>query len=433
MTDATQERAFASDGQNLLRWIERNRGAGGVMNVPIIYRLQGTLDLAALRRAFTRVVARHETLRTSFENSSGRLGQVIHAPRDVDVLVTDVAAEPDPAAAAYSSISDLLRADIDVKTAPLPFIAHLYRLTPVDQILLINVHHLVTDAWSNMLLCRDLGAYYSHALGGEDPGLPPVDWQYRDYTRWHEQRIAGPVGEAHRQYWSQTLNEARYLELPATPGRRAAQLAPSENVWFTLTEDLVKQLRQLAAEHRTSLFVITLAIFYNALFLESGQHDISIGSIFANRARREIKETVGFFANMVTLRVATGVAPSFPEVLHGTRRAVLEALNHQEYPYRSLVLSAGTSHAHQAAQVVFHMLAVPPGVAPPDGICFRGLAADTIRTPDGMGSRFDLELLLIPQADRLDGVFRYANDRYGKAFIQGIADRYLALTLSVIP
>jgi hypothetical protein len=432
------EHAVGSIGQCMLWLMETQVGGPGVMNVPIIYRMRGPLRVSALSAALTRLVERHEMLRTSFEwhelppPDQSWLSQWVHPTAEVSVKCVDVSAEDDPYEAAYDGIRARLVQDIDVTTGP-PFTVDLYRLSSDDHLLMVNVHHLVTDAWSNMLICRDLGELYNNEVGA--PGKEPesVDWTFRRYAEWLQERSNGPVGEANAAFWRKELGAMKYLDLRPAPHRAANKKPPTENVWFAVEGPRIDRLRELAKEQRTTLFVVMLALFYSVLHTVSGENDITVGSVFANRIRRELNNTVGCFADMIPLGIHLSADPSFEDALRVTRRTVLEALGHQEFPYLVMISDPSMPPgAIRSSEIVFHMLAVPESVSPPSGITFSGLQAEVHPIPDGMGSRFDLELLIIPQIGTLEGVFRYAGDRYEKEFVERLSRRYQDLIDAVV-
>lgn len=432
------EHAIGSIGQCMLWLMETQVGGPGVMNVPIIYRMRGPLQVSALSAALTRLVERHEMLRTSFawnecpEPEPSWLSQYVHPGSEVSVKCVDVSTEDDPYEAAYEGIRARLVQDIDVTTGP-PFTVDLYRLSPSDHLLMVNVHHIVTDAWSNMLICRDLGEFYSREVGAPESELESVDWSFRRYVEWQQERSSGPTGEANTAFWRRELARMKYLDLRPAPQRAADKKPPTENVWFAVHGPQMGRLRELAKQQRTTLFVVMLTLFYCVLHTVSGENDLAVGSVFANRPRRELYNTVGFFANLVVLGAQLPEHPSFGDVLRVVRRTVLEALGHQEFPY--LIMMGDPSMppgAIRASEVVFHMLAVPENVSPPSGVTFSGLQVEPHPIPDGMGSRFDLELLIVPQVGMLEGVYRYAGDRYEKEFVERLARCYQDLVDTVV-
>ena len=425
MTVEDLDLSLVSDGQRLLRFIENRREGSGVMNVPVTYVLRGELDVSALQRALDSLVARHESLRTRFVRRE-RLYQAVHPPFGVPIVVSDLTDRADPWAEAYTLLAQRLLTNIPV-LSDWPFTVDLVRTGGNEHILLLNVHHLVTDAWSNMLICRDLGYLYSREIGHVGADLPPVQWQFRDYVRWEEERLAGPAAIEHERYWIDRLDQASFVGLAAPQDDQFASRPPSKNVWFTITGEQVAQLRGVATENRTTLFVVASALFAATLYAASGQRELAFGSIFANRGRPEVASTVGFFANMVVLDLAVPESATTLDFVEPMRQTVLQALGHQQYPYRRLAIGDRTSRSQRASEVVFHMLAAPPKVDSPEHVSFAGLEIEQLRIPDGMGTRFDLELLLLPRRDCLDGVFRYSHGRYDAHYVERLSTTYLGL------
>jgi non-ribosomal peptide synthetase component F len=207
----------------------------------------------------------------------------------------------------------------------------------------------------------------------------------------------------------------------------------SENMRFKIANSDVEALRALAARERTTLFVVLVSLYFCTLHLASGRGNIAVGLVIANRPRKELFDTVGPFANFAVLAAQWPADPCFADVLTAVRRSMLEVLAHQEYPYLNMRIDpAMNNSAARAAGTVFNMLAVPTKVAPQDGIEFKGLSTQTLPIPPGMGSRFDLELLIDPKGDGFHGEYRYAPDRYDKRFIDGLTERYTRLIRHVL-
>jgi hypothetical protein len=438
----------ASLGQRLLWLMNRYRGGNGMMGVPLLYRMRGPLDQRALSEAVAGLVDRHEALRTTFGMHRRALHQFIHEPGEISVPhhVTDLSSRAAGTsavgtAAAQQRMADqvraFLRADLDHTSCPLA--TGLWRLAPNDHVLVLNVHHFVTDAWSNMVLSRDLAALYSAALRGIPAALPPVAWQQADYVAWQRERLRGAILQQHQAYWTEHLRDATFARLPdnRSPGGPRAEAKPGvfmANEWFVLPPELLAGLRSAARATRGTLFSMLLAAMMAALRELTGQEDLAIGSIFANRARPQVRQTVGFLANMVVVRASALASAGRDAFLDGVRRSMLGALAHEELPFLAVPFSSVQDAASPARgrpeDVVFHMLAVPPD-AGFDKIRFAGLDTEPLRIPDGLGSRFDLEVLIVPSPDGLDGVIRYTPDRFDAEYIQRFARLYLAAAQSL--
>lgn len=364
----------ASIGQRLLAMIGHYRPDLGALNCPVLCRLRGPLDRSALRASLDGLTARHEALRTTFAGRGRGLTQHVHAARGVDITEIDVTAgELDEAIAA-----ELVR-PIDVTDWPTR--ATLWRAGPEDHVLCFNAHHLITDAWSCGLAFTELRSGYGGAV------LRPPTWQYRDFVEWQQTLLAGTGLDRQRAYWARQLAG---LELPKLPYRTPRPGERPGVVRADLSPAVADGLRALARTHRTTLFTVALAVYYAVLRDVCGQDDLAVASLFANRSRREAQGTVGFLANMVVLRAKLGSAAGTSELVRATHAAVIGAFANQEQPYQTLPLEQAALGAGRADDVVFQMMVDPGSRGTVAGLDFELLL------PDGIGSRFGVELALAP-------------------------------------
>jgi hypothetical protein len=409
----------------------------GAMNVPIIYRFHGQLDVMQLNYAVSGLVRRHEALRTGFswreskDSPLGELEQVIYAPEAVDVPICDVSAEPDPYSAARGIMDQNLREDASLSSGR-PFTAELFRLAPDDHIFMLKLHHIITDAWSNDVLRRDLRAYYND---DEGPGLEPPRWTFRDYVQWRQERLEGRSQSSHEPFWRKELAKAKPLSPRLSSAgeslvRESGRLPVTNTLRFAIPDSDIAALRALAVRERCTLFVVMLALFFAAIHLECDVDDIAVGAAMANRSRRELYNVVGTFANLAVIGATWEKDPSFADVLTAVRRSALEVLGHQQYPFLN-VLTDGTmaKKARRVGRVNFNMLALPDGMisARYDNTGFHGLFAESLPIPPGMHGRFELDALIFPQDGAYWAEYRYTTDRFARSFVEGLMERYQRL------
>lgn len=420
----------ASMTQRALWILDRYRGGQGIMGVPLLYLIRGKLEEGALEASLRQVMIRHEALRTVFASREGVLQQIVlDSPPAALLTRFPVPDSADPAATAYELARQQLRNDPDIAASPVR--AFLWSWGTDEHLLVVDIHHFVTDAWSNMLISRDLAHFYSVQTGAELPRLPDVGWQYPDYTTWLAGHLQGPVLTGHQEFWTGQLKNANFERLAETSGRGASHREAGRrsrslavNHWIPLDAGLTEQLRACAIQLRTTLFVVLLSLFMDCLARETGQADTAVGSIFANRQQPECHETVGCFANMVTVR-ATMSEDSIEAGIAEVRRSVFTAIEHEELSHLALRLPPGHMTG-RPDETVFHMLAVPPTAAA-GRTDFNDLDVSPLPIPDGLSSRFNLELLMIPGADgTIDGVFRYAPHCFDSEFVGRLADSYVA-------
>ncbi len=393
----------ASVGQRMLWLMSRHRG-GARLNYPLLLRIRGELSGPRLQGALDTLVTRHESLRTTFGRRGGLLTQLIQPPGPVPVRTLPVATEAELADRARAEIAE----PIDPTRSPLR--VSRWTLGGADQLLCLNAHHLVTDAWSARLLTQEL----VHLLGDGGP-LGRVGWQYRHYAQWERRDATVARQREDGDYWRRQLADL----VPPRLSRDTGGLpGDTRTVELELGPGTADRVRALARAERTTPFTVLLALYYLALRDATGHVDLSVTAPFANRTRPETNGTVGLFANMVVLR--TVLPPELPlaEVVRRTAATVGGALAHQEFPYYRLPLHEGGARQDRFDDVVFQMLPELP--AP---IRVGGLRIE-VRPPD-LASRFDLELVVVPHAGGYRVLLQHAQDRIPDEVADRLGRRYV--------
>ncbi|HEV2735349.1 MAG TPA: amino acid adenylation domain-containing protein, partial [Longimicrobiaceae bacterium] len=287
-----------SFAQQRLWLLDRMGGTGTAYHLPMHVRLRGALDRAALEGALDRIVARHEALRTTFAAADdGRPVQRIAPPEESAFRLADhdLRGHADAAAELRRLVAGEARAPFDLERGPLVR-GRLARLADDDHVLLLTMHHVVSDGWSVGVLLEELSVLYGALLRGEADPLPPLAVQYADYAAWQRRWVTGEVLQRQADYWKQALAGApELLELPADHARPARQDHAGATVRVELDEELTAGLRALGERHGTTLFMTLLAGWAAVLSRLSGQRDVVVGTPTANRGRREIEGLIGFF------------------------------------------------------------------------------------------------------------------------------------------
>jgi hypothetical protein len=408
----------ASIGQRMLWLVDHHRGEQGALNYPVLARMRGPLRAAALAAALEQVAARHETLRTTFARRQGLLTQLIHAQVAVPVAERDLASAPDPGAALRHALAAEIGERIDPAATPLR--VTLWRLAPDDHVVCLNLHHLVTDAWSCGILLEDL----LQALRG-GAALPRVAWQYRHYVRWQRGQLTADRLRPHRDYWRSRLADLQFSALPLRDHVSASPAGRSGTARALIGGAAVAGLRRLARDHQTTLFTVMLAAYYALLHRVTGQTDVAIASLFANRTRAEVMRTVGFFANLVILRTRFERGATFASLLGRAHATVGEARVHQHYPYYLLSQEELRAGGRRADEVVFQML---PEIPPP--VVLGAVEVQVLLAE--VASRFDLELAVVPRGDSLDVLLQYSRGRVDGAWAAGFVAEYASLAADVV-
>jgi amino acid adenylation domain-containing protein len=392
--------------------------------LPYAVRLAGPLDVAALRAALAAMVERHEVLRTAFPAVDGLPSQLAAAP--AELAVADLTAGP--AAGREAAALQLARQEaarpFDLAAGPLcrPLLA---RLDDQDHLLILTMHHIVSDGWSMGVLVRELTALYAAFSAGAAGPLPPLPVQYGDYALWQHGRQGTPALARELEFWRQALAGApALLELPADrprPGRLSERGAVLD---FRLSRALADDLAALGRSCGATMFMTLLAGFAALASRYSGQQDLCIGTPVAGRIRPELEDLAGFFVNTLVLRIASSPRMTFRDLLARTRDVTLAAFEHQEVPFEQLVEELRPARDPSRTPLFQAMFILQNAPAPP--LDMPGLTATPVPLHNGT-TKFDLTLEVTPGPDGIHASIEYATDLFDRQRIQHMADHYATL------
>ncbi|MFF5482895.1 MupA/Atu3671 family FMN-dependent luciferase-like monooxygenase [Streptomyces sp. NPDC012935] len=335
----TADRASAdaplSPGQERIWFLERLLPGRTAYNEVKAIRLEGPLDVPALRAALRGLVTRHEGLRTVFRESAGVPRQVVQrAPVEPDFEVVDGTGNR------RTAVRDVLAAEsarrFDLADGPL-FVTRLVRLAEAEHVLVLSLHHIVVDAASATVLARDLSALYRAERDGTAPDLPALTWSYADHAREQAASANGPEADEDLAYWRRTLDgDLPVLALPADRPRPSTMTSEGRAVFHTLTAELSGRLRELSRARRSTLFMTLLAGYGAMLHRVTGQPDIVVGTPISDRPERA-KDVLGFFVNTLALRLDLSGDPAFGTLLDRVRTVALDAYDHARVPFERVV------------------------------------------------------------------------------------------------
>jgi len=292
-----------SFAQQRLWFLAQLDNASAAYHIPTGLRLRGALDSCALGRALDRIVARHEALRTTFVQ-----GQEVEqriAPADIGFALQryDRSAHPDAEAELSRMAGEEARQAFDLSRGPLAR-GRLVRMGEADHVLLVTLHHIVSDGWSADVLTRELGVLYAAFSQGQDDPLPALPVQYADYAIWQRRWLTGEVLSRQERYWQDTLAGApALLTLPTDRPRPAQQDHSGHAVGIAFDETLTEGLKALSQRHGATLFMTVMAAWAALLSRMSGQDDVVIGTPTANRMQAEVEDLIGLFVNTLAVRV----------------------------------------------------------------------------------------------------------------------------------
>jgi amino acid adenylation domain-containing protein len=327
-----------SFAQERLWFIDQLEPGSASYNIPVAFLLKGTLNREALRQSLNEIVKRHEVLRTVFLMRDGKAVQKCTAAMPLVISEIDLSEFP-PENRLHEARAQARR------EAEIPFdLAHgllvrvkLLRMSRDEHVLLVTMHHIVSDGWSMVILQREFSLLYqAYATGGSAP-LEEVTIQYGDYALWQRNWLQGPVLEEQLEYWRKQLAGVRALDIPTDKPRPAALSESGRDVVMEIGEEESAKLRSLARRENATIFMVLLASLDTLLWRYSGQNDIAVGTGIANRNRRETEGLIGFFVNTLVLRSNMQSRMSARELLSSVRHTALEAYRYQDLPFEKLV------------------------------------------------------------------------------------------------
>ena len=421
-------RVFANIRQAAIWLASRRRGGAALYNLPMAWRVSGGLDVEVLEEALNAVLARHEALRTNFVPVDGRPMQVVREGRRVRLGVADLRGATGledavlQAARHESERPFDLEHDILVRCQVLMAGEH-------EHVVVLVVHHIVTDGWSAGILLEELTEAYSARAAGREPDWAPLPLQYADFAQWQREWLAGPRAAEQVEFWRQELAGApELLELPTDhprPGRHGFRGATVE---FEVPAELTARLEAFNREQGVTMFMTLLAGFGAVLYRYTGQQDIVIGCPTANRTHLELDRLIGYVANVVMVRLRPAADMTFAGLLGQARHGALRAMAHQEVPFERIVEELRPPRhpdRNPLFQVSFQLQHAG------SGLHLAGLDVTSLTLTENI-SQFELSLDMIhPPGKTLTGSFLFKTDLYHLHDIQALAERLIICLDSV--
>ncbi|WP_133979174.1 non-ribosomal peptide synthetase, partial [Pseudomonas inefficax] len=399
-----------------------------IYNIPAALRLQGHLDVEALQRSFDALIARHETLRTTFSETGQGTVQIVH-PEHTLALAIQTLHHADEHTL-RQQVEAEARRPFDLQQGPLLRVK-LLRLAQDRHVLVVTIHHIVSDGWSMPLMIDELMQLYAGYSQGGELQLPALPVQYADYAIWQRQWMEAGEQERQLAYWKAQLgDEQPVLELPTDRPRAASSSHRGARHEVRLPEALVHSLRQLAQRQGATLFMLLLASFQTLLHRYSGQSDIRVGVPVANRNRVETERLIGFFVNTQVLRAEFDLQMTFSDLLEQVKQRALGAQSHQDLPFEQLVdaLQPERSLSHSPLfQVMYnHQMQAKGKQRSVPGLQVEGLTwgHDT--------AKFDLTLDTFEYEHSLGAALSYATDLFDAVTIEQMAQHWVNLLEAIV-
>jgi alpha-ketoglutarate-dependent taurine dioxygenase len=424
-------RGVLSFAQERLWFLDKLVPGSPLYNLCRAIRLRGQLDLQAMGRSINEIVRRHEILRTTFDEVEGKPVQVIASPAwmHLPIIALDELPASQKEREAKRLATQEAQRPFDLRRGPLLKVI-VVRMSAGEHMLVVTMHHIVSDAWSTSVMVRELVELYERYSAGEESGMEELGIQYGDYAAWQRENLRGEVLEEHLSYWKKQLaGVPTLLKLPADFSRSATQSYKGAFYAFTLSVDLSAAFKALSNREGATLFMTLLAVFQILIYRYSEQQDFLVGVDVANRNRIEVEGLIGFFINMLVMRADLSGDPNFREFLGRVRKMALGAYAHQDLPFDKLVeeLQPQRSLSHTPLfQVVFNF-----DNAQESSLALPGLELSP-QPFDYEMVRFDLSLFMNEKSGRLCGSWRYRTDLFTDATIARMQGNFEALLRSIV-
>ena len=420
--------SFAQERLWVLDQIEPNNP---LYNIPRTLRLKGALQVAALEKALNEIVRRHESQRTTFAVKDGHPVQVIAPSLAIPLVVQDLSALPEDGReeeARRIAIEEALQ-PFNLATGPLVR-ARLLRLTSEDHVLLLTMHHIVSDAWSAGIYQGELGVLYEAFCAGSLSPLPELAVQYADYAAQEREWLQREVLEKQLAFWREYLKGVPpVLDLPLDRPRPQTRTFEGGCEMLRIPLETLRLAKELGQQEGATVFMTLMAAFQALLSRYSGQEQIVVGTDLANRTMPETERMIGFFINLLAVRGDLSGNPSFRELLRRMREGLLEAYAHQEVPFPKIVqeIQPERSATHNPiVQVLFVMQNIPRAKRELPGLRMEGFEVPVTT------SKFDMALFVAERPDGLIGYWVYSTELFDQSTIQRMVRHFGTLLQSAV-
>ena len=392
-------------------------------------------NFAALERALNEIVRRHEALRTTFSISGGQPTQVVASGLTLSVPVIDL--RNLPVAERETEVQRLAEVEscrpFDLARGPL-LRATVLRQNDIESVLLLSMHHIISDGWSVGILFRELTTLYQAFATGRPAGLPELRIQYADFAVWQRDWLKGDLLEQQLVYWQHQLEDVPVLQLPIDRARPAIKSYRGARITIALPDDLSRHVKELSQAEGVTLFMTLLATFQVLLHRYTGQENIVIGSPIAGRNREEIEGLIGFFVNTLVIRTDLTGDPTFRELLQRVREVTTQAYAHQDLPFEMLVEVIQPTRdlsRNPLFQVIFQLLHAP-SLSPSAAAAAAASAVPPPLIVHSGTAKFDLEFSLWESQQGLNGYFEFSTELFDESTITRMADHFRTLLEGVI-
>ena len=396
-------------------------------HLPVVLRLKGHLNTAALSQAINAIVGRHEALRTVIGEEDGIAHQLIRNTDDWQLSVVNVAEYDQPSLSIFTQ--NIIHEPFNLAT-DFMLRATLLIIDAEEYLLVVTMHHIASDGWSMSVVVKEVVELYAAIDAGRLPLLNTLPVQYADYAIWQRQYLQGDTLQQKISYWKNKLEDVAPLQLPTDFPRPAARSNAGAREAFLISKQITAQLQQLSRQQETTLFMTLLTTFKVLLHRYTGQDDICVGTPVANRTLHEVEELVGFFINTLALRSTLKDAEPFTSVLQQEKLFILEAYEHQDAPFEKIV-DAVVKERDLSRTPVFQVMFVFQNIPAIPQLRLGNLVLLREETGNTV-SRFDITLTITETPHGLNASFDYSTDLFSATTIQQLVRHFETLLSSIV-
>jgi amino acid adenylation domain-containing protein/FkbM family methyltransferase len=418
-----------SYAQERLWFVQEMEPESASYNIPIGVRLEGQVQIAAIKQSMEEIARRHDVLRTRIEEREGRPVQVIEEAGEVELPIMDVSGleEGEREEVAGEIGTEEASRVFDLRRGPV-WRAGVIRKGEEEHELMVNMHHIASDRWSMGVMKNEFSRLYeANTLGRQSP-LEQLEIQYSDYAVWQKQGLEVETFAKQLQYWDEQLRDLPILGRLTTGVHEAAESRRGATEPLELNKSLSEALKRLSRREDTTLFMVLHAAFNVLLSLFTAQDDIVVGIGVANRRRVQTEKLIGCFFNLLPIRTALSGDPSFRTILRRVRDAMLGAFTNQDIPFEKLVDLQRKRQLpfRPLFQVLFEFNANGERRIERDGLRVSPRSAST-RT-----AKFDLTLFLVESEEGLSGLFEYRTDLFSADDIARMIEEFQTLLQNIV-
>ncbi len=419
----------ASSAQKRLWYLDQLIDNRHAYSEPFAFEIYGNLNVAALERSITKIIQRHESLRTTFSIKNEKLMQVV-SDYDVSFVVKEDLTEIKNKEVYFSErLNEILKEPFDLNKGPLLKV-YLFKKEDDHHLLIINMHHIITDGWSMGLFFKELGIEYNNKNYDSSSKLNDPEFQYIDYTYTQNEWINN--GRYHKQldYWKDKLGSTiSPINLTNDVTEKSNMNYLGEKIWFDINRELVAEVKKFSKLNGTTLYMTLLAAYKVLLYKYTGQADISVGTPIANRNHSNLKDIIGLFVNTLTIRSDINRDNNFIDVLQHIRSNCIEAYENQDIPFDKVVEAINPSRDYTSSpfyQTMFVFQNLPDFV--PD---FENLIITPLRIDNGT-CKNDITFTINENKDILNCEIEFNTNLYEKSYIIQFSEHFIEIFKNLI-